>query len=244
MKRGYSDNDTEKELRKVDKLDRSNLLNYRKNTSKNNRVPFVVNYSKGLPDIHKILRNRQKILENSDRLKSAFRDMPIVAFRRDKNLKDILVHKKHNNQFFRQENMCEPCGAKKCVLCQYVHKSHNFQDCKGRKYKIKNYINCKSSNVVYGIFCKKCDKIVYVGETGSTLYQRHVLNLSLIRRQTDDPVATHFYTDSHSVKDYSIIGIEKLYKDDTYRRFRENLWKKKLNTYAPSGINKREHFCL
>ena len=58
MKRGYSDNDTEKELRKVDKLDRSNLLNYRKNTSKNNRVPFVVNYSKGLPDIHKILRNR------------------------------------------------------------------------------------------------------------------------------------------------------------------------------------------
>jgi hypothetical protein len=54
MKRGYSDNDTEKELRNVDKLDRANLLNYRKNTSKNNRVPFVVNYSKGLPDIHKI----------------------------------------------------------------------------------------------------------------------------------------------------------------------------------------------
>jgi hypothetical protein len=72
----------------------------------------------------------------------------------------------------------------------------------------------------------------------------HILNLSLIRRETDDPVATHFYTDSHSIKDYSIIGIEKLYKDDTYRRFRENLWKKKLNTYAPSGINKKEHFCL
>jgi hypothetical protein len=60
MKRGYSDNDTEKEFRKVDKLDRSNLLNYRKNTSKTNRVPFVVNYSKGLPDIHKILKNSQK----------------------------------------------------------------------------------------------------------------------------------------------------------------------------------------
>jgi hypothetical protein len=83
---------------------------------------------------------------------------------------------------------------------------------------------------------------VYVGETGSTLYQRHVLNLSLIRRETDDSVATHFYTDSHSIKDYSIIGIEKLYKDDTYRRFRKKIWKKKLNTYAPSGINKKEHF--
>ena len=83
-----------------------------------------------------------------------------------------------------------------------------------------------------------------MGETGATLYQRHVLNLSLIRRKTDDPVAIHFCTDSHNLSDYSIIGMENLYKGDIYRRFRENLWKKKLNTYAPFGINKREHFCL
>lgn len=78
------------------------------------------------------------------------------------------------------------------------------------------------------MFCKKCNKIVYVGETGVTLYQRHVLNLSLIRRETNDPVAMHFYTDEHTVEDYSVIGIEKLYKDETYRKFRENLWKTKL----------------
>lgn len=43
---------------------------------------------------------------------------------------------------------------------------------------------------------------------------------------------------------FSVIGIEKLYKDETYRRFRENLWKKKINTYMPFGINEREHYCL
>jgi hypothetical protein len=37
--------------------------------------------------------------------------------------------------------------------------------------------------VVYALFCKHCDKFIYVGETGDTLYQRHLLNLSLIRRQ-------------------------------------------------------------
>jgi hypothetical protein len=46
MKRGYSDTDTEWELRKVDKLDRSNLLNYRKIQAKITCVPFVINYSK------------------------------------------------------------------------------------------------------------------------------------------------------------------------------------------------------
>lgn len=134
--------------------------------------------------------------------------------------------------------------CKKCVMCKYIICSGQFQDSKGKTYQVKNHIDCKSSNVVYGVFCKKCNKIVYVGETGVTLYQRHVLNLSLIRRETNDPVAMHFYTDEHTVEDYSVIGIEKLYKDETYRKFRENLWKKKLNTYMPFGINKREHYCL
>lgn len=97
---GYSNKDVEDQLAKVDKLNRSDLLNYRKNNKKCNRVPFVLNYSRGLPNIHQILKKRQKILENSDRLKLAFHNTPIVAFRRDKNLKDILVHKKHNNLFF------------------------------------------------------------------------------------------------------------------------------------------------
>ena len=83
-------------------------------------------------------------------------------------------------------------------------------------------------------------KIVYVGETGDTLYQRHLLNLSLIRRQANDPVALHFCTNEHSVDDFTIIGLEKLYKDDMYRKNRENLWKKKLNTFYPYGINTKE----
>lgn len=110
---GYSNKDVEDQLAKVDKLNRSDLLNYRKNNKKCNRVPFVLNYSRGLPNIHQILKKRQQILENSDRLKLAFHNTPIVAFRRDKNLKDILVHKKHNNLFFKKQHLSEPCGAKK-----------------------------------------------------------------------------------------------------------------------------------
>ena len=79
-----------------------------------------------------------------------------------------------------------------------------------------------------------------MGETGNTLYQRQIFNFSLIRRQSDDPVAKHFYTDNHTVEHFEVIGLEKLYQDVFYRRNRENLWKKKLNTFKPYGINTKE----
>jgi hypothetical protein len=34
--------------------------------------------------------------------------------------------------------------------------------------------------VVYVLFCKHCDKFIYVGETGDTLYQRHLLNAQFL----------------------------------------------------------------
>ena len=57
---------------------------------------------------------------------------------------------------------------------------------------------------------KRCDGYAYVGETGDTLYQRHLLNLSRTRTRHNDPVAQHFYTDGRSVADYSVMGLEKL----------------------------------
>jgi hypothetical protein len=84
----------------VDNLDRENLLQY--NTKKlNNRVPLVITYSKALPNIHGILKKNKKILYNSEKkMKRNFDEPPIVSYKRDKNIKDILVHRKHNLQFF------------------------------------------------------------------------------------------------------------------------------------------------
>ena len=44
------------------------------------------------------------MLHTSDRMKQIFTEAPIVAFKRNKNLQDILVHKKHNNLFFSKPN--------------------------------------------------------------------------------------------------------------------------------------------
>lgn len=234
--RGYSGSTVEHELQKVDKLSRSNLLTYRTNKSKTDRVPLVLTYSKGLPHVRQIIKKHMTMLYKSDKMKKVFDKPPILAFRRDKNLKDILVHKKHNSMYFKQPNKCEPCG-RNCAICPYVRNTQFFGNYEGKTFGVKNCINCTTANVVYALFCKSCDCFIYVGETSDTLYQRHLLNLSLIRRQKPDPVALHFNSANHSVNDYEIVALEKICGDDIYRQTIENLWIKKLRTYKPHGIN-------
>ena len=56
-KRGYTNDMVEKQLKKVDNLDRENLLQYNPK-KQNNRVPLVITYSKALPNIHEILKKK------------------------------------------------------------------------------------------------------------------------------------------------------------------------------------------
>ena len=105
-------------------LKRENRLLY--NTKKrNNRVPLVLSYSKALPDIHTILR---KI---SERMKNVFKELPITSCKRNKNIKDILVHHKHSVQFYHREKGCKRCGTD-CALWKHLIESSKFQDNEGQ----------------------------------------------------------------------------------------------------------------
>ena len=80
VKRGYGDGEVEHQLSRVDSLDRKDLLEYKNKTNKNNdRVPIVLTFSRGLPSVNKILRNRHQTLLNSDRLSEIFPKQPIIA---------------------------------------------------------------------------------------------------------------------------------------------------------------------
>jgi hypothetical protein len=88
-----------KQLTKVDYLDRENLLQY--NTKKqNNHVPLVITYSKPCQISMKFSQKNMKNLYNSEKIKRIFDEPPIVSYKRDTNIKDILVHRKHNLQFY------------------------------------------------------------------------------------------------------------------------------------------------
>ncbi|OWF45430.1 hypothetical protein KP79_PYT26304 [Mizuhopecten yessoensis] len=45
-----------------------------------------------MPDINETLRRHMRLLHKSERMKAVFKDLPIVSYRTDKNIADILVH--------------------------------------------------------------------------------------------------------------------------------------------------------
>ena len=231
-KRGYKNNELEKQLTKADALDRKELLKY--NTKKSNdRVPLVLTYSDALPNVHNIVRQRITTLHNSERMREVFPAPPLIAYRRDKNIKDILVHKKHNTIFYGHSDKCDPCG-KKCAMCQYVIPTDTFQGTDGQTYRVKGDNNCKTTSVIYCLVCKRCDKTIYVGQTGLSLYERMMVNLSNIRNRKQDPISEHFTNNGHSINDYKVIIIEKNYGSETARLTKESFWIKKIED-SPTG---------
>ena len=79
---------------------------------------------------------------------------------------------------------------------------------------------------------------MYIGETMTTLYKRHIQNFSRIRNAKDkDDITKHFSSEGHELSHYKIIGIEKIFKDDIFRKTREVFWMHKLKTIKPLGLN-------
>ena len=80
---------------------------------------------------------------------------------------------------------------------------------------------------------------MYVGETGTAMYDRIANHLSTIRNHKDDTVPQHFNSDNHTIDDFRWLGIEKIKKTDIHlRKIKESFWIKRANTLIPNGLNK------
>ena len=100
---------------------------------------------------------------------------------------------------------------------------------------------CTERDVIYGLTCTKCGKVVYVGETGRQLKDRVDEHLRDIRLNRDKPVATHFNSNNHSIHNVQVSVLEKVHgQSKSLRLIRENDWINRLNTKFPSGLNSKE----
>ena len=234
-KRGYQEKKVREYLGKADKLKREHFLQYKSKKTSSNRVPMVVTFDKRLPNIQNILHSRWNIIRRSKRLEKIYPSAPITAFRRDQNLGDILVHVKHAKLFQNKKEGTHPC-VKECKICQHVRDTNTIE--RGKVFVFKDPITCKSSHIVYGIFCHGCQDVQYVGETGTTVYERMANHLSTIRKEKNEPIPQHFANEGHDINDFRWFGIEKMKTEDIHvRKIRESFWIKKLGTLGPMGLN-------
>ena len=137
-----------------------------------------------------------------------------------------------------------PCNTSRCKTCKIIIPDNSFKSClTNKEYHTHGFgnLNCKTSNVIYGIECTLCG-LVYVGETSSPLHKRINAHRSLINRGGNQILYNHFNQPDHSVLSMKVRILEKIYhlNDDNglrYRRSRELHWIKELGTAAPYGCN-------
>lgn len=236
-RRGYSSRYIEKQLVKVDKLERKDVLKYKsRKEDKKKRVPLVLTFSKQLPDVHKIVKKHMNILHNSEEMKTVFKDPPIVAYKRDQNLGDVLVHGKLNKVAKTTgDRKSDEC---KCEVCKKFSSKSEITTAKAERVKIHRHYGCETRNVVYGLFCNECDRVVYVGETERSAKERLKEHLDDIRLGRRKSVPEHFNQKGHDINNVEFILIERCVpKSRYYRQIKELRWIEELQTEYPNGAN-------
>ena len=234
IQRGYQEKDLANDISLVRKMSRNELLQEKiKTAEKDPQSTFVCTWHPKLHRLSAILNLNFKILQNDPKLNSIFKENPTVAFRRKKNLKNILCRNDIRDKVPRQDTCC-----KGCQLCDKMSDKETITNKKnGVSVGVKPGGCCQSSGVVYAIYCKKCDDI-YIGETKKTMAKRWSGHKYDIKRRPDNcDFAKHFVRSPHSEKDLEVFIIEHGITNADERKRLEDKYICKLQTLKKSGIN-------
>ena len=91
---------------------------------------------------------------------------------------------------------------------------------------------------MYAAWCKK-HKLTYVGQTGGKLcdrFSKHRYDIK--KRPENNELSEHFHTDHDVDKDLGVVILEKLQVETSEaRKFYEDRWICKLQSFQPDGIN-------
>ena len=248
--RGYEESMVNEQIDRARRLDRQTLLANTGNRStqgRGKRVPLVATYHPALNSLGKVARRLHPMLTNSEEHREVFPEPPVVAFRRCKNLKDILVRARlySGGDGGHDKKGCSRCGKSRCQVCSVMSNNSYFHsNVTNREYRINYSFNCNSSNVVYLLECTVCG-VQYVGSTNTPFRLRFNNYKSSSRKFTTGasvPQAEffrHFSGEGHQgfLKDISVKIIDRLTGGD---RMRESFWQYRLDSFAPRGLNTRQ----
>lgn len=191
-------------------------------------IPLITTFSSNSIFFNtKFKNNFEALLGQTDIIP---RSSVISAYKRNKNLLDLLVQAKLPSLRLEKPQMLE---------AQFVRLRFVKSTQEKTVFKIKQEFSTRTKNCVYLIFCFKCGK-KYVGETGNNLSTRMTRHRYCIRhkKEVDTPLVTHFL--QHGVASVRMAGLEKnVTWTDVERKKRERYWIYSLGTREPFGLNSR-----
>ena len=212
----------------VKSMSRESTLLYR-NPRSNTRITLPITFHPNLRRVPSTVLDKHKnILLHDPRNKAIFPEPAMVAFRRPRNLRDIITRA----SITRPQPALEPgfrdCDRMNCGMHIYTRTGNTFQSKVTSKiYHIRQFLDCNSHNIIYLVTCRMSTcGLQYVGQTGRALRDRCPEHIRDIKSSKEKPVPLHFNLPFHSLEHFSIQAIEKCTINTIpYREAREQHWK-------------------
>ena len=125
----------------------------------------MVTYNRQLPNIKDAIHKHWDLLKLNEKLKPVFQEKPLMAFKRNNNLKDLIGQKTIVNGRVQRKKVvrnrkgwCSPCnnhGNNLC--CRHLRNTNQFMsNTTKQNYEIHHRVNCRSKFVIYLLECIIC----------------------------------------------------------------------------------------
>ena len=252
IRRGYPKSIVEDSMIRARRQDRNALLHPEpKAKSGTNQTFLITTFHPHFPEVRSIIDSNWDMLAKSVSTRHLHERRFVTGFRRLPNIKDTLVNAKvHEIAGSPAPTTSKPksgskCKFKKCRFCPKLDRSGRILSTfSNREYAAKGIVDCKCSNLIYCITCKRCNK-QYVGQTMNSLQSRFTTHFNLINNQSQThSVSRHFTQENHNgISDLTIHIVDFIYarpRTPKGRALRDRIeinWIHKLRTQIPIGLN-------
>ena len=207
------------------------------------RPVFVVLYDPRLPSIPAIVKKHWRVMCQDPYLKRVYPKPPLVAFRRQRNIREKLIRAKVPAAPTRPRRILpgmRSCG--RCVNCAYIKTGQTVKSIASNyQVQLTESFDCQTKNIIYLIECRKenCTKRQYIGKTTDPLTKRFGAHRGYVRNKLlAKATGAHFNLPGHQMSDMSITVVEKIYNDNPlFLREREAVNINLFNV-KDKGINK------
>ena len=220
-KRGYDIKNLTKICNTIARLDRKELLKYKKRNNYFRKDYLISNiyFDQNISNFSNILKNcfNNVKKENSLLFDYSLKNINIMQ----PNLGAILIHNIYSFNFHLKNLKYIKCNNENCNVCKFSSNSNLIKFTNNLKFPINCSSSCDSSHIIYFILCKKCNYF-YIGESSRTVKERLGEHLYYIRNfvpyvKNFKSTSIHFNLKGHELSDFSFYIISKDLNDDTYR---------------------------
>ena len=252
INRGFKEKFLDREFQRLSEIERDALLTPKSKEKDQKKIPFITTYNKTLRNLKQIINKHWHLLQINLNLRTAFEQDPPIAYRRNKNLGDLIGSKKIlDDKVVRKNNSknqlyCRPCLTRRDnICCQQVLKTNTFTSYRtDETFKIFHQLNCRISHLIYLLQCR-IYQLQYVGKSGTSFNIRSNKHRKDIKNKNPILACKHLQNSNHNFqRDAKFTLMQQITKSFTTTeqlrlllKKRENFWILKLKTFYPDGLN-------